>query len=315
LQARLKAVRIPSLRGKLRSRLSRRPKTLVAAGDLDRFVAHSDELGGPGHPDCERYWQTVTYFPGQAFSSRLDPFSEDYVARQLSLYREISGRVFEQQANEMAHVDVDVHAGAPNPYAHWPPERLALHMERLSRAIRLATPPEGGRLLDMGCGWGLSSELAAYCGLKVTCVDINPDFVALVNRRASRLGLDIKAVAGAFDSFDSGETFDTILFYECFHHALRPWALAARMASLLKPGGALVLAGEPINDFWWNDWGLRLDPLSIYCMRKFGWLESGWSAKFLRKCLSRAGLQVQLHRRAEPETAYIVIGRRPLSAR
>jgi hypothetical protein len=59
----------------------------------------------------------------------------------------------------------------------------------------------------------------------------------------------------------------------------------------LKPGGKLLLAGEPINDIW-KHWGLRTDPLSVYCIRKFGWFESGWSARFLTACVERCGFKV-----------------------
>ena len=101
-----------------------------------------------------------------------------------------------------------------------------------------------------------------------------------------------------------------ILFYECFHHALRPWDLLARMARHLEPEGRLVLAGEPINNIWWTHWGLRLDPLSVYCIHKFGWLESGWSADFLKSAFGRAGLAVQMVEHAEGEIGATVIGSR-----
>lgn len=282
----------------------------ICEDELDAFVAESDRLGGPGSPACEAFWRNRVYVPTLRFDRSLDPFGEAYVTEQLQLYREISGRDFDQPVNEIATVDVDSHAAAANPYAHWPPERFAFHVERLASAFKLTAPPAGGAMLDMGCGWGLSSELAAYCGLTVSAVDINPKFVALVNRRAHRLGLALDATQGAFDSFETDRRFDIVFFYECFHHALRPWTLARRMASLLKPGGALVLCGEPVNDIW-THWGLRLDPLSIYCLRKFGWFESGWSLRFLLACLERAGLAPAVHRHPDPDTGVLVIGRKP----
>lgn len=282
----------------------------ITAARLDEFVARSDALGGPGNPDCDRWWGECRYRPEVVIDQDLDPFGEAYVAQQLILYGEISGRAFDQPANEHTILDVDVHVSAINPYDHGLPGGLAAHVERLSRALRLTNPPRPGRLLDMGCGWGLSSEVAAYTGLKVDAVDINADFVSLVNRRAARFGWDIEAVQGSFDSFSSDRRFDMVLFYECFHHALRPWALAERMARLLLPGGKLTLAGEPINDLWWRHWGMRLDPLSVYCIRKFGWLESGWSQPFLAESLRRAGLSPQFIPHPEPEIGWIVVAER-----
>jgi len=276
--------------------------------DLPQFVAESDRLGGPGNAACDQYWAGLEYHPDIVVDQSLDPFSEDYVDRQLALYREMSGRDFDQCSNEHTSFDVGNHIAAINPYNHGSPSGLALHMERLTRAIRLGVPPRGSRFLDMGCGWGLSSEVAAYCGLSVTAVDVNPDFVELVNRRAERLNLDIKAQQGEFDTFESVDRFAMILFYECFHHALRPWDLLARMARHLEPDGRIVLAGEPINSHWWKNWGLRLDPLSVYCIHKFGWFESGWSVDFLVAAFQRAGLTAVISNHPEGEIGFTVIG-------
>lgn len=139
---------------------------------------------------------------------------------------------------------------------------------------------------------------------------MNPDFVDLVNRRAARLNHNIVARHGTFDTFESDDRYAMILFYECFHHALRPWALLERMARHLEPNGRIILAGEPINSTWWKHWGLRLDPLSVYCIHKFGWLESGWSVDFLRASFQRAGLAVQIKDHPEGEIGFIVVGSR-----
>lgn len=59
-------------------------------------------------------------------------------------------------------------------------------MQIAERDLRYAKPRRGETVMDMGCGWGLSSELAAYLGLTVIGVDVNPSFVRLVNERAKR---------------------------------------------------------------------------------------------------------------------------------
>ena len=262
---------------------------------LDEFVRKSDELGGPGHPGCDAYWADVTYQPAYPVNQSLDPFSEAYVDEQLSLYRELSGREMDQAENELTTIDRKRHVAAPNPYDHPDPLALADHMSRLLKAFRKAGAPRNSHLLDMGCGWGLSSEVAAYLGYRVTAVDINPEFVALVNARAKRMGWPITAVQSEFDTYCPQPGTDLVMFYECLHHAVRPWTLIQTMADSLKPQtGKLLLAGEPINDYWWIHWGLRLDPMSIYCIRKFGWFESGWSRPFLEECFRRAGLSVNI---------------------
>jgi len=160
----------------------------------------------------------------------------------------------------------------------------------------------------MGCGWGLSSEIAAYLGLRVSGVDINSNFVELVNARAEKSGLRIHAVQCDFDSYQPPAPVDAILFYECLHHAIRPWSLLESLTRSLAPEGKLILAGEPINDFWWKAWGLRLDALSIYCIRKFGWFESGWSLPFITEVIERAGLAVRVVLDADTDIGFTIIG-------
>lgn len=284
---------------------------VVTESTLDEFVAGTDQRGGPGTPECDEYWTAFSYQPTYQVNQDLDPFSEAYVDEQLKLYAEMSARLFDQTENEKSLIDLTAHINAVNPYNHPSPSGLAVHTERLSKAFRLAKVPRGGRLLDMGCGWGLSSELGAYLGLRVTAVDINEQFVDLVNARAQRSGWDIKAVRSAFDTYVSPEKVDAVLFYECLHHAVRPWTLIKGLADALKiPDGKIVLAGEPINDIWWRNWGLRLDAISVYCIRKYGWFESGWSEPFLREVFRRAGLTWQLEGELNSDVGITVIASR-----
>ncbi|QTC91189.1 class I SAM-dependent methyltransferase [Brevundimonas goettingensis] len=281
---------------------------LVDATSLGAFVSRSDEIGGPGSPACDAYWADFSYQPSYRVDQSLDPFSEAYVAEQIALYREIAGRELNQVETEMTALNLAEHVAAVNPYNHPQPSGLALHIERLSKAMRLAEIPRGGRLIDMGCGWGLSSELAAYLGLSVRAVDINPDFVSLVNQRAARSGWDISAVQSPFDSYEPAAA-DAVLFYECLHHAVRPWTLIETLGRSLGETGKIVLAGEPINAIWWTHWGLRLDAFSVYCIHKFGWFESGWSEDFLTECFLRAGLATQVVVDADPLVGFTVIAR------
>jgi len=279
---------------------------------LDDFVRTSDSLGGAGAPACSAYWAGFSYTPTYPVNQSLDPFSEAYISEQLALHREISGREFNQSENELCPFDMKAHTRAINPYDHPEPSILAMHIERLTRALGKAGSRKGGCMLDMGCGWGLSSEIGAYLGYRVSAVDINPNFVKLVNARAKKSGWPITAVQSEFETYKPEPETDFVLFYECLHHAVRVWEVIKTMAdSLSAPRGKLLLAGEPIADTWWMHWGLRLDPLSVYCMRKFGWFESGWSQPFLEECFRRAGLSIEIEFEHDGSTA---IGRRILMA-
>jgi 2-polyprenyl-3-methyl-5-hydroxy-6-metoxy-1,4-benzoquinol methylase len=77
----------------------------------------------------------------------------------------------------------------------------------------MADLPCDAAVLDAGSGWGMSTEMMAFCGAAVTAVDINPLFVELVRRRAERLGLPVTAVCSPFDAFDTDRRFDLLFFY------------------------------------------------------------------------------------------------------
>lgn len=281
--------------------------TVFGPGDLPEFVATIDAMGGPGDPRVDEYWRHLTYAPDIAVDTSLDPFGESYLAAQMALYREISGRDLDQSVNEHTIFNRAQHVEARNPYNHGDPSALATQLVQLATVMRLAKPRRGCRMVDLGCGWGLSSELASYIGLDVKAVDINSDFVSLVQERSQRYGYAIDAVQSSFDAYVSNAPVDLFLFYECLHHAVEPWTLLARLSTMLAPGGKIAACGEPINAHWWPHWGLRLDPMSIYCIHKHGWFESGWSEEFIVRCLDRALLNVQVIVNPDPMIGQFLI--------
>ena len=281
---------------------------IVTPQTLDDFIVSSDRHGGPNSPGCNEFWRDFTYIPDVEIDQQLNPYGDEYIAAQLNLYSEVSGRSFNISENEQTDFDFAAHVAAVNPYNHPDPSGLAVHLQRLSRAFRFANLSRGDHLLDMGCGWGLSSELAAYLGLQVSAVDINPFFVDLVNKRATRSGYNIVASLSSFHEYLPNRPCNAILFYESLHHALLPWGVIQHLTQYLELGGRVVLAGEPINEYWWKYWGIRLDALSVYCIRKFGWFESGWSLPFITNVLNRGALRMKVYHDHDPEIGYALIG-------
>ncbi|CAN7481409.1 methyltransferase domain-containing protein [Rhizobium rhizogenes] len=263
--------------------------------DLDRFVAECDRLGGPEHPDTIRAMANFSLTFDTQVDKSLDPFSDEYFAQQMALYIEIASRSFEPTTGELTRIDPIKHSQGANPYLSNNTTVISSHVRTISTVMTVANLPPAARVLDLGCGWGLSSEIMAFCGATIDAVDINPPFVELVNLRAAPRNYDIRARHGEFDSLEADGFYDLILFYECLHHASKPWELIERVKSFLSPTGKIAFAGEPVNEIWWPNWGMRLDYLSVYCIRKFGWFESGWSEAFIQACFRRAGLDVVVY--------------------
>ena len=281
---------------------------VITEKSLSAFVAKSDELGGPGHPATVNYWAAFQYQPTVAVDTTLPPDSAEYFQQMQSLYSEMSGRKIDQKANEFTHFNVDALVDLESPYAFQDPNSRAAHYMRLATPLHTANLAQDALVLDMGCGWGISSEFLAQLGFDVTAVDINPLFVELVQRRAKRLGLRIKVTESSFDEYVAAPfSYDAVLFYECFHHVINPSSLLKNIYSFLTKQGKLILVGEPIQDSWWPNWGLRLDPMSVYCINKFGWFESGWSEPYLRKILSENNFVPTFHSHPDPMIGKFVI--------
>jgi SAM-dependent methyltransferase len=266
----------------------------VDTSELDDFVARCDALGGIASPDAVEFVADFSLSFSTAVNTTLDPFSDEYFAAQVQLHKELSGRALDQDNNELHDVDVAGLASTANPYGSVDADHIAKHARTILNSIIVSDLPPGASVLDMGCGWGVSTEMFGYCGCRVTAVDINPLFVDLVAQRSAARGYDVRTAQTTFDTFETEDDFDLVFFYECLHHATRPWETLARLGRHVKPGGKITIAGEPIQDEWWPHWGLRLDPQSVYCMHKFGWFESGWSADFLTDCFRRAGFELTL---------------------
>jgi SAM-dependent methyltransferase len=279
--------------------------------DLDSFVKSADSMdGGVDSELFKATYKDCLYKPKAELKSSLDPYSAEYTEYMLKLYQEITGKNYDFMVDEKTDFVIAEHLMTPNAYGKRSPSDLALAYHRISLAIRKANLRISANILDMGCGWGLSCELFSQFNLHVTAIDINPDFVELVNKRAVRFNYKIKAETLDFHSCDNlNKKFDCVFFYESFHHDLRPWALLEKIYNLLEVDGKIIFCGEPIqwSDHYWQHWGLRLDLLSIYCIKKLGWFESGWSIDFFMDMATRTGYFPRIFKDSDPAVGSVVI--------
>ena len=279
---------------------------------LDDFVDGCDALNGVNHPDCVDFITNFQLSFDTPVDRRLDPFSEEYFEAQKALHEEVSGRSFNQYDNEQFEVPNNVNA--VNPCNVHDLSFTGKHNRTVLNCLMLANLNFGDWILDLGAGWGMSSELMAFCGAKVHAVDINPQFLNLINARKGPRNYTIETTCASFDDFHSTTKFKAALFYESMHHCEKVWETIAHISEFIEDDGCIVFAGEPIGAAHWASWGMRLDPQSVYCMRKYGWFETGFSESFLKDAFLRVGWHLNLFQGVGLDHGYIgYAARKPLT--
>ena len=155
--------------------------------------------------------------------------------------------------------------------------------------------PAEGRVLDLGCGFGLFSlyYAAAHPGLRIEGFDLNARRIAMARAAAQRLGLaNVQYEVGNVMEFRGGRPFDAAYMLDIVHHVpeetVRP--LIDQVAKCLPAGGRLVIKdvdSAPAYKRWFT-WALdkAMDPSAPVRY---------WAGDELAALLESAGFRVYRH--------------------
>jgi SAM-dependent methyltransferase len=112
------------------------------------------------------------------------------------------------------------------------------------RFLRLAGLQPGMHVLDVGCGAGDLSFLAArIVGPKghVLGIDRSPEPIALASNRAAKAGLtNVQVLEDDAATLSAGRTFNAIIGRLVMMYWPNPRVVAAHLATLLAPGGVMT---------------------------------------------------------------------------
>jgi ubiquinone/menaquinone biosynthesis C-methylase UbiE len=114
-----------------------------------------------------------------------------------------------------------------------------------------------GRALEIGAGTGFFSLNLRQAGVlsQVAVSDLSPGMVAAAQANARRLGFEVEGRVGDAEHLPyESESFDIVVGHAVLHHLPDVEQALRECLRVLRPGGVLVIAGEPTTI---GDWYAR----------------------------------------------------------
>ncbi|MGW2486512.1 methyltransferase domain-containing protein [Streptomyces sp. NPDC001606] len=136
-------------------------------------------------------------------------------------------------------------------HGFWDPDRPEVHrheaqLRTVRELIAYGGVPEGGRVLDSGCGIGASAQvLARDLGCRVEGITISGEQIRRAAEKAAQAGLADRVGFRLMDAMRTDyadDTFDAVWSLESCELMTDKRAYLAECLRVLKPGGKLVVA-------------------------------------------------------------------------
>jgi 2-polyprenyl-6-hydroxyphenyl methylase/3-demethylubiquinone-9 3-methyltransferase len=115
-----------------------------------------------------------------------------------------------------------------------------VRLEYVERACGLA----GRDVLDVGCGGGLLAEAMALKGARVVGLDLAADLLQVAQLHALESGAKLTYVLQAAEDHarNHAGSYDVVTCMEMLEHVPDPAAVVAALATLVRPGGHVILS-------------------------------------------------------------------------
>lgn len=222
-----------------------------------------------------------------------NPYSKEYFEKQFELYEYIAGKPY-HSSNEISDFDVQNAVQSPFPFYTQSPDTVGNQLISIGFLIKQLKIKPASSILEFGAGWGNTTIFLSQMGYEVTVIDIENNFLELIQKRSRNNGLKIETIKGDFlDASNFNKKFDVLLFYESFHHCSDHLALIKSFNELVSPGGIVMFAAEPIIESFPLPWGIRLDGESCWAIRGNGWLELGFKESYFINTMKKYGWETQ----------------------
>ena len=152
--------------------------------------------------------------------------------------------------------------------------RLFAHDKRPFDRIIPFERIKGQRVLEIGCGMGLHSELLAGAGADLTSIDVSETSIHATKARLQLKGLtaDVRQMDAEISDF-ADESFDFVWTWGVIHHTSRTGTVIQNIHRVLRPGGeARIMV-------------YNLEGMSAYVTIVQRYLLGFWKRRSLDECL------------------------------
>lgn len=152
---------------------------------------------------------------------------------------------------------------------------------------------KGERVLDVGCGVGLSVKILSERGFSATGIELSPKMAEFAKRRNP----EAEIIVGDFLTKDFAEPFDGIIALALIHLFPKDEAMQVlrKTHDLLAPGGTLYI-GTTESAESTEGWEVKEDYSGKH--KRF---RKHWTEEEFRRALQEAGFAViELHRIKDP---------------
>jgi 2-polyprenyl-3-methyl-5-hydroxy-6-metoxy-1,4-benzoquinol methylase len=285
-------------------------RVLKTLQQVDEAIARCDEAERVSDAAMRAEFETFEYRPDLS-DIPPDPYSDAYRDYQWRLYHAISARdSYVSTVNEIMSLDVERYKRFPFPYYTGSAFLTGEQLMMIGFALSHMNLKPNARVIEFGPGCGNFTIELAKLGHDVTAVDIVQGHIDIVEARAKQLERTVHTAVGDMLTYQPDGRYDAVIFYECFHHCSDHLRMLDRLHEFIHDDGMVVFAGEPITDWMPYPWGVRTDGISMWTIRKHGWLELGFQPGYFRDALARHGWTSNFYQSVDVPKHLTVIARK-----
>jgi cyclopropane-fatty-acyl-phospholipid synthase len=121
---------------------------------------------------------------------------------------------------------------------------------KYERALAAIGVPDGGHILEIGCGWGGFAEHAGRAGFRVTAITLSEAQLGYARRRIARSGLADRVAIEFLDYRDVKGSFDGVVSIEMIEAVGEAYwpRFFSTVAQVLRPGNRAVVQTSTLPD-------------------------------------------------------------------